>query len=613
MSINKICDEYPHSILPEHLNKRTGKAKNCLFEQINMELYEESAKILTYHTSLERIHFWIKTLHLFYYEYLGGLDTFDVKWKDDPQDWTDRNYNGNSIIIELWEDERMQFNITFFVTTGTVRVQGIKYKVFNDDHFPVLKETLQKVIIHNQSTDENDNEIHVPQEENSETVHETNLKVIENESAQENDSTSKNSPGISEEKTETCSKTTHITYDSTKLTTMSDKHYEELLQHICRLETSVADGIDRIDIHQSESMKDINSSIVNLELSMKKQVSQQKTQDMEPKQKETFDKQIQVLKQKNEDLETEIRNLKRDSYLEKVELESRLECTEKALQQTSGQLKTSVEMANSESLMYENKLADKNREIEALNDSTARMRAQLGAAQDEIISLKTHIGNITTDNRGMSAENSNVNHKPIVCLIGTSNVAKLQESKLSNDCIVRKYVKFTMIETKQFLESDEIVEVPNLAILHSLTNDIKKFPPEKCRDDMNELVILIKDKWPSAKIIISLTTPRSDSITNQTNAQIVNALIKELIAKEKTTQISCCDHSSMLVNGSPSDDLLEDDKYHLSPKGLSYLAFNLKTAMYSALNMTMPTPQRGRSRSRGPGARGRGRGRKYFK
>ena len=105
LSMDKVLREYPSKILPEKFNKRTGKAKNCLYENIDTNLYEK--EMLTFHTSIDRIHSWIKTLDVFYYDFLGANDNLDIKWQDDPEVWTDRNCHGNSIVIEVWQAEKL--------------------------------------------------------------------------------------------------------------------------------------------------------------------------------------------------------------------------------------------------------------------------------------------------------------------------------------------------------------------------------------------------------------------------------------------------------------------------------------------------------------------------
>jgi hypothetical protein len=103
----------------------------------------------TFHTHVNRIYPWIKTLDTFYYIHLGKQSEYRIKWFDDPQGWKDIS-SANSIVIEVSQasDEVQLYNLflTFFITTGTIRVQGTKYIMFVQKHFPVLKMILQKVL-----------------------------------------------------------------------------------------------------------------------------------------------------------------------------------------------------------------------------------------------------------------------------------------------------------------------------------------------------------------------------------------------------------------------------------------------------------------------------------
>jgi hypothetical protein len=56
--MEKILLEYPLECLPSKLNKRTGKALRCPYEAIDLNLYEEGARMITFHTTLPRIQPW---------------------------------------------------------------------------------------------------------------------------------------------------------------------------------------------------------------------------------------------------------------------------------------------------------------------------------------------------------------------------------------------------------------------------------------------------------------------------------------------------------------------------------------------------------------------------
>jgi hypothetical protein len=190
--------------------------------------------------------------------------------------------------------------------------------------------------------------------------------------------------------------------------------------------------------------------------------------------------------------------------------------------------------------------------------------------------------------------------KPQVLLLGTSNVIGIRQDKLTTAADVTKVVRYTIKDTIEYIRSCSMS--PDLIACHSLTNDLTKLPPDSCVQHVETLVSVIYKKWDSIKIIISLCTPRLDNINYQTNGEIINALIKQKTAT--SVDILICDHSNKLVNGFPSPEFLDDKLFHLSGKGISCLAENLKKSIHAALNI--PLPQRDRSRSR---IRGRGRGR----
>ena len=50
--------------------------------------------------------------------------------------------------------------------------------------------------------------------------------------------------------------------------------------------------------------------------------------------------------------------------------------------------------------------------------------------------------------------------------------------RLSSEADVHKVVQYTLEDTARFL--DTAPELPNLAVLHSLTNDIKNIEPQIC-------------------------------------------------------------------------------------------------------------------------------------
>ena len=97
-------------------------------------------------------------------------------WSDEPPELVDRESAANTICIELHTIHEKQntllYKLTFFVTTGTIIVQGQKYKKFID-HFQLLTQILEQVIEKNISINAHRNtttdEAHIDTDYNSET------------------------------------------------------------------------------------------------------------------------------------------------------------------------------------------------------------------------------------------------------------------------------------------------------------------------------------------------------------------------------------------------------------------------------------------------------------
>lgn len=102
LNLDQIQRDYPVTCLPSSLNKRSGKANKCLYEELDLKLYEPAAKMVAFHTAINRIQPWLKTLDIFYYDNLGKEGSnYSVQWEDDPINWTDRNDANNKVTIQL--------------------------------------------------------------------------------------------------------------------------------------------------------------------------------------------------------------------------------------------------------------------------------------------------------------------------------------------------------------------------------------------------------------------------------------------------------------------------------------------------------------------------------
>jgi hypothetical protein len=285
------------------------------------------------------------------------------------------------------------------------------------------------------------------------------------------------------------------------------------------------------------------------------------------------------------------------------------------LTETRNQLQSLVTSTNSEITFTSDRLNEKNTEIEKLNNSYRVLKQELGNLQEENLSLKSQLSDSYDDlnklkyrmnSTGTAIDEGSISSvqstdKPIVYLIGTSNIQGIDETKLTHAAKVTKFTAYTLEETINCIS--RLVQEPNIIVLHVLTNDLKTKSPQLCANQLSDVVSSIFEKWCTVKIVVSLTTPRNDSILHNTNGQIINALLKHNLSDRNVVLV---DHSNMCSGGNPIPDLLSNDHYHLSAKGVAQLASNIKRAIHSILGVPLPVRQPHHSRSRIRRGRGRG-------
>ncbi|CAC5421712.1 unnamed protein product [Mytilus coruscus] len=539
LSMDKTINDYPLSSLPSKQSKRTGKAKLSLFEQIDPNLYDEHAKIITFYTNLDRIQPWIKTLDIYYYGNLRKEPDYDIEWYDEPKTWENRNNSGNSVMIEVLKKGELQFNITFFVTTGTIRVQGSHYSEFVDIHFPILKDILDKVLTNiSQTSPTNTCILH--------DCHDDNNNTLINELCP-------------------VDKVTCVLPDSqTELKSVLVQEDQPQKDDFQRLESNLVDTLAKIEHSHNENfskvltaVKQCNDDVLVLGKGRK-----------DDNEMSTLQLKYKTVQTEKQTLEVKLKHEQSNIMLIKAQHEDQMKYHNQILEETRAEMKS---------------LQTKNEEIVKLNDTLKQHTQHLEKLQEENISLRSQMISRFEDFHLVNADSKYTekskldDNKPTVLLIGTSNTKRINAEKLSPSFTTIKFTAFNLEETKQH-----------------------------CVEEIQDIVKLALQKWQNSGCIISLTTPRLDSVIFNTNGQIINALLKQIYDDNK--DVLLVDHGNMLRNGNPIAELLSEDKFHLSDSGVSQLSANLKRGIHTALNIPMPN-SRGRSKSRNTRGRGCGRGR----
>lgn len=190
---------------------------------------------------------------------------------------------------------------------------------------------------------------------------------------------------------------------------------------------------------------------------------------------------------------------------------------------------------------------------------------------NEILSLKSQLSNAFFSNKGEDTSVSGVatsnteSRKPSALLLGTSNLNGIKRDKLSTSVDISKSTAYTLEEAYFTIENYE--SKPDVVLLHALTNDIKDHSPEQCTEMLVEVVQLISSKWKNTKTIVSLT---NNSEMHCVNSEILDGLIKRKFLAQENVII--CDNANMWHSNIPQNQLLKDDKFHLSDNGTSMLA-----------------------------------------
>ncbi|CAC5403855.1 RFC3_5 [Mytilus coruscus] len=107
----------------------------------------------------------------------------------------------------------------------------------------------------------------------------------------------------------------------------------------------------------------------------------------------------------------------------------------------------------------------------------------------------------------------------------TSNTQGIDPTKLSSKFLTGKIKAYTLDETEEAIQT--IDDIPDVQVLHSLTNDLTTKPKEECVNKMDKIIEDTHKRHPDLKIIISLPTPRADDESLNIKAQMLSIMLKE--------------------------------------------------------------------------------------
>lgn len=603
LSSDFINEKYPLTHLPKKLvDPTTEKGKSCQYKEIDSNIYEEEARMIAFRTNVDRIQPWLKTLHIFYLKFYVNQPDKKISWLDNPQTLT-HGQQLKSVTIDVKQpNDKLLYKITFFIKTGLIQCQGNNHEHFVNNDFPQLITIMTKLAgpisdTPTQNITSDLNHVEISEAQTRQISSDTSVKsLIDSESKSKQNVDTK----LNKHRTVECQ--------------TDNAMAENFTENMKRLQLGVTDTISKLEGINSSNTKTILNAISECDKAIKAipgTIKQQmKLIPSESEQPSDLKNKIKLLQEDKNTLESQLKSERGNMIILQASFDNAIKHEQELLAESRNQLKLMVS-TNTNELEYTSKrLDEKNEEIKELTSELQITRNKLQDAQDEILQLKLQISasmdtdvQITKTHKTEEAKAS-TQSKPQLVLVGTSNIQGINEEKLTMAADVHKIIKYTLDETSEYIKA--LTHTPDVIVFHSLTNDLKSLTPQQCIERLYKIVSEATSKWPMVKCVISFTTPRKDSMAHFTNAQIINALLKQKFSG--IDNIFLADHSNMLVNGNPNHSLLREDKYHLNEKGISQLASNIKRAVHTALGVPLPPPRQ-RSRSRQRRGQGRGRGR----
>ena len=172
--------------------------------------------------------------------------------------------------------------------------------------------------------------------------------------------------------------------------------------------------------------------------------------------------------------------------------------------------------------------------------------------------LTGHITDRWNQNKEKSQE-----AKQSIVIIGDSIVKHIIPTKLSKKKVHKfTYPGKTASEINNKLNTIESNLTPSHVVVHAGTNNIPSQSVDECINDIEELIVGVKEKFPNSKIGISGITTRQD-IDSTSKVNEVNEKIKAISLK----------HSVKFIDNSSLDETsLNSSKLHLNSKGTAILA-----------------------------------------
>lgn len=143
--LHEVEKRYPVGCLPQSLTTpSTDKAKRCLFEKIDITVYEPEAKMVAFRTKHNRIQPWLKALYLYYD--MSCKDTRTVDFVDTPLEISSQHLLEKvTADVKDIKTKKTIYKVTFFIKSGRIQIQGTSYIEFVSEDFPLLLDIVHEI------------------------------------------------------------------------------------------------------------------------------------------------------------------------------------------------------------------------------------------------------------------------------------------------------------------------------------------------------------------------------------------------------------------------------------------------------------------------------------
>ena len=579
-------DRTSYRYVVDEIRGKAKQAKSVKFEDIDQGTYAESARLVGFVTSAERISIWVSQIIHRYVDVLNKATDFRVTWQE--ADSSTDNTKCSKILVHIFytgslqqEEEILLSAITIFVSTGRIQIQGNFVNEWTKNEFPLLQ-SLVDLHMNTEPTiaDENyEAKLYEPYLGYAVKI----TKELNNPEKPNGDETTNFINSVSNETESRGMHVEPLIISPARVNTLNDlkskfsaleKDFVNMKLAIDEMQTQMNQTVDNSEfynkIKQLENQAKINSKALNDKL--EDQVTQNEALKTElelikksnaklQEQKSDFKRLIKSLETENQELKTEQTILRKDfdNLREFVSAQFTNIETDGSDSEDSDESQDSepekAENENLEHLTQERPLVN----IDSNKDITNKKTNEVNEVDKSKQETEPEIPSTT------AAKTKNL------LFLCDSNGKYLRLKKLCPHHNTKYHRCATTDNAVEILKQTDSSETPEIILIHTGCNDIEyKGAPSTFKDICN-LLSLTSGKFPSSRILFSSLLPRKDKLN--VNVYEVNRLLRNTLFP---TNVEIIEHAQLLN----SDSNILFDKKHLNRNGVSLFARALTRSIY---------------------------------